>query len=317
MSIEYLNKTIIYINKTLNSLKNKNYQQYLDLNKININQPNIIELEIINIIVATKKAIITTDCISKNALKSGVELRQKIKNITELEFNNLDKVCENVINTTLEANENIINIDSSANYVVTLINMVLDAMKTKKDIKEYFDKKNLILKASYFEKQSYLAKFILKLRIIETVAMIGEYALATWKIKKNQKEYKDILLIITNAIKIVMTITEEIANELNLLEIKKMSILLKQIANTTTLKTKLITKKKIKVCKTKNDIIKAAEMLMNITKTTNITIELYDTNIIKDIELFIIKAVKGLWVTVRAIQKVIHILKNNLLKTIK
>ena len=35
------------------------------------------------------------------------------------------------------------------------------------------------------------------------------------------------------------------------------------------------------------------------------------------IELFIIKAVKGLWVTVRAIQKVIHILKNNLLKTIK
>ena len=58
-------------------------------------------------------------------------------------------------------------------------------------------------------------------------------------------------------------------------------------------------------------------MLMNITKTTNITIELYDTNIIKDIELFIIKAVKGLWVTVRAIQKVIHILKNNLLKTIK
>ena len=317
MSIEYLNKTIIYINKTLNSLKNKNYQQYLDLNKININQPNIIELEIINIIVATKKAIITTDCISKNALKSGVELRQKIKNITELEFNNLDKVCENVINTTLEANENIINIDSSANYVVILINMVLDAMKTKKDIKEYFDKKNLILKASYFEKQSYLAKFILKLRIIETVAMIGEYALATWKIKKNQKEYKDILLIITNAIKIVMTITEEIANELNLLEIKKMSILLKQIANTTTLKTKLITKKKIKVCKTKNDIIKAAEMLMNITKTTNITIELYDTNIIKDIELFIIKAVKGLWVTVRAIQKVIHILKNNLLKTIK
>ena len=317
MSIEYLNKTIIYINKTLNSLKNKNYQQYLDLNKININQPNIIELEIINIIVATKKAIITTDCISKNALKSGVELRQKIKNITELEFNNLDKVCENVINTTLEANENIINIDSSANYVVILINMVLDAMKTKKDIKEYFDKKNLILKASYFEKQSYLAKFILKLRIIETVAMIGEYALATWKIKKNQKEYKDILLIITNAIKIVMTITEEIANELNLLEIKKMSILLKQIANTTTLKTKLITKKKIKVCKTKNDIIKAAEMLMNITKTTNITIELYDTNIIKDIELFIIKEVKGLWVTVRAIQKVIHILKNNLLKTIK
>ena len=140
MSIEYLNKTIIYINKTLNSLKNKNYQQYLDLNKININQPNIIELEIINIIVATKKAIITTDCISKNALKSGVELRQKIKNITELEFNNLDKVCENVINTTLEANENIINIDSSANYVVILINMVLDAMKTKKDIKEYFDK---------------------------------------------------------------------------------------------------------------------------------------------------------------------------------
>jgi hypothetical protein len=91
----------------------------------------------------------------------------------------------------------------------------------------------------------------------------------------------------------------------------------KQIANTTILKTKLITKKKIKVCKTKNDIIKAAEMLMNITKTTNIAIELYDTDIIKDIELFIVKAVKGLWVTVRAIQKVIHILKNNLLKTIK
>ena len=317
MSIEYLNNTIIYINKTLNSLKNKNYQEYLDLNKININQPNIIELEIINIIVATKKAIITTDCISKSTLKSSVDLRQKIKNISELEFNNLNEVCENVINTTLEANENIINIDSSANYVVILINMVLDAMKTKKNIKEYFDKKNLILKASYFEKQSYLAKFILKLRIIETVAMIGEYALATWKIKKNQKEYKDILLIITNAIKIVMTITEEIANELNLLEIKKMSILLKQIANTTTLKTKLITKKKIKVCKTKNDIIKVAEMLMNITKTTNIAIELYDTDIIKDIELFIIKAVKGLWVTVRAIQKVIHILKNNLLKTIK
>jgi hypothetical protein len=228
MSIEYLNNTIIYINKTLNSLKNKNYQEYIDLNKININQPNIIELEIINIIVATKKAIITTDCISKSTLKSSVDLRKKIKNITELEFNNLNEVCENVINTTLEANENIINIDSSANYVVILINMVLDAMKTKKNIKEYFDKKNLILKASYFEKQSYLAKFILKLRIIEIVAMIGEYALATWKIKKNQKEYKDILLIITNAIKIVMTITEEIANELNLLEIKKMSILLKQ-----------------------------------------------------------------------------------------
>ena len=112
-----------------------------------------------------------------------------------------------------------------------------------------------------------------------------------------------------------MTITEEIANELNLLEIKKMSMLLKQIANTTTLKTKLI-KKKIKVCKTKNDVIKAAEMLMNIAKTTNIRIEFYDADIIKDIELFIVKAVKGLWVTARAIQKLIHILKTNLLNKI-
>ena len=312
MSIDYLNITLKYINETRNSLKKKeNYQQYFDLNKINITQPNIIELEIINIILATKEAIITAD----RASKSAFDIRHKIKNITELEFTNVNKIWENVINTTLEANKKIINVDFFANSVVTLINMVLDAMKTKKDIKEYFDKKNLILKASYFEKQSYLAKFILKLRIIETVAMIGEYALATWKIKKNQKEYKDILLIITNAIKIVMTITEEIANELNLLEIKKMSMLLKKIANTTTLKTKLI-KKKIKVCKTKNDVIKAAEMLMNIAKTTDIRIEFYDADIIKDIELFIVKAVKGLWVTARAIQKLIHILKTNLLNKI-
>ena len=312
MSIDYLNITLKYINETRNSLKKKeNYQQYFDLNKINITQPNIIELEIINIIVATKKAIITADCASKSAF----DIRHKIKNITELEFTNVNKIWENVINTTLEANKKIINVDFFANSVVTLINMVLNAMKTKKDIKEYFEKKNLILKAEYFKKQSYLTKFILKLRIIETVAMIGEYAIATWKIKKNQKEYKDILLIISNAIKIVMTITEEIANELNLLEIKKMSMLLKQIANTTTLKTKLI-KKKIKVCKTKNDVIKAAEMLMNIAKTTNIRIEFYDADIIKDIELFIGKAVKGLWVTARAIQKLIHILKTNLLNKI-
>ena len=312
MSIDYLNITLKYINETRNSLKKKeNYQQYFDLNKINITQPNIIELEIINIILATKEAIITAD----RASKSAFDIRHKIKNINELEFTNVNKIWENVINTTLEANKKIINVDFFANSVVTLINMVLDAMKTKKDIKEYFDKKNLILKAEYFKKQSYLTKFILKLRIIETVAMIGEYAIATWKIKKNQKEYKDILLIISNAIKIVMTITEEIANELNLLEIKKMSMLLKQIANTTTLKTKLI-KKKIKVCKTKNDVIKAAEMLMNIAKTTNIRIEFYDADIIKDIELFIVKAVKGLWVTARAIQKLIHILKTNLLNKI-
>ena len=312
MSIDYLNITLKYINETRNSLKKKeNYQQYFDLNKINITQPNIIELEIINIILATKEAIITAD----RASKSAFDIRHKIKNITELEFTNVNKIWENVINTTLEANKKIINVDFFANSVVTLINMVLDAMKTKKDIKEYFDEKNLILKAEYFKKQSYLTKFILKLRIIETVAMIGEYAIATWKIKKNQKEYKDILLIISNAIKIVMTITEEIANELNLLEIKKMSMLLKKIANTTTLKTKLI-KKKIKVCKTKNDVIKAAEMLMNIAKTTNIRIEFYDADIIKDIELFIVKAVKGLWVTARAIQKLIHILKTNLLNKI-
>ena len=312
MSIDYLNITLKYINETRNSLKKKeNYQQYFDLNKINITQPNIIELEIINIILATKEAIITAD----RASKSAFDIRHKIKNITELEFTNVNKIWENVINTTLEANKKIINVDFFANSVVTLINMVLDAMKTKKDIKEYFDEKNLILKAEYFKKQSYLTKFILKLRIIETVAMIGEYAIATWKIKKNQKEYKDILLIISNAIKIVMTITEEIANELNLLEIKKMSMLLKKIANTTTLKTKLI-KKKIKVCKTKNDVIKAAEMLMNIAKTTDIRIEFYDADIIKDIELFIVKAVKGLWVTARAIQKLIHILKTNLLNKI-
>ena len=312
MSIDYLNITLKYINETRNSLKKKeNYQQYFDLNKINITQPNIIELEIINIILATKEAIITAD----RASKSAFDIRHKIKNITELEFTNVNKIWENVINTTLEANKKIINVDFFANSVVTLINMVLDAMKTKKDIKEYFDEKNLILKAEYFKKQSYLTKFILKLRIIETVAMIGEYAIATWKIKKNQKEYKDILLIISNAIKIVMTITEEIANELNLLEIKKMSMLLKKIANTTTLKTKLI-KKKIKVCKTKNDVFKAAEMLMNIAKTTNIRIEFYDADIIKDIELFIVKAVKGLWVTARAIQKLIHILKTNLLNKI-
>ena len=187
MSIDYLNITLKYINETRNSLKKKeNYQQYFDLNKINITQPNIIELEIINIILATKEAIITAD----RASKSAFDIRHKIKNINELEFTNVNKIWENVINTTLEANKKIINVDFFANSVVTLINMVLDAMKTKKDIKEYFDKKNLILKAEYFKKQSYLTKFILKLRIIETVAMIGEYAIATWKIKKIKKNIK-------------------------------------------------------------------------------------------------------------------------------
>ena len=55
---------------------------------------------------------------------------------------------------------------------------------------------------------------------------------------------------------------------------------------------------------------------MNIAKTTDIRIEFYDADIIKDIELFIVKAVKGLWVTARAIQKLIHILKTNLLNKI-